>query len=91
MNREQALALLALPREQAVAAILQLAEKAAHWERLQAKGEDTASSPTTPSGMQPVYLKPSAKKRTKKPGRKAGHVGAHRPSPEHIDAWAERL
>lgn len=89
MNREQALAILALPREQAVTRILALADKAEHWERLQVQGADTSISPTTPSGMQPVYLKPSAKKRAKKPGRKRGHPGACRKAPEHIDAWVE--
>jgi hypothetical protein len=89
MNRAQALAILALPREQALSAILTLAQKAEQWERLQAQGADTSLSPTTPSGMQPVYLKPSAKKRVKKPGRKAGHPGVCRKTPEHIDAWQE--
>lgn len=89
MTREEALAILQLPGVQAVAAIVALADKAEQWDRLQAQGADTSISPTTPSGMQPVYLKPSARKRAKKPGRKAGHAGACRPLPEHIDAWVE--
>jgi transposase len=89
VNRAQALALLELPREQALTAILALAEKAERWDQLQAQGATTPISPTTPSGMQPVYLKPRSRRRAKKPGRKAGHPGAHRPAPSHIDACVE--
>src|ERR1019366_9495211 len=84
MNRAQALAILQLPREQAVSAIIALGEKAERWEHLQAQG-----APSTLSGMQPVYLKPSAKRRAKTPGRTAGHPGAHRPAPAHIDEFIE--
>jgi transposase len=89
MNRAQALAILQLPREQAVSAIIALGEKAERWEHLQAQGAPSTISPTTPSGMQPVYLKPSAKRRAKTPGRTAGHPGAHRPAPAHIDEFIE--
>lgn len=51
MKREQAIALLQRPREQAITAILELAAKAEQWERLQNKGENTPDSPTTPSGL----------------------------------------
>jgi transposase len=86
VNREQALAILDLPRSEAVAAIVALWEKAEQWDRLQATAEDRSVSPTTPSGMTPVYLKPSPSRRGKKPGRKPGHAGVCRPAPEHIDA-----
>jgi transposase len=86
VNREQALAILDLPRSEAEAAMVALWEKAEQWDRFQAASEDTAVSPTTPSGMRPVYLKPSASRRCKQPGRKPGHAGACRPAPEHIDA-----
>jgi transposase len=43
------------------------------------------SSPATPSGMIPVYEKPPAKKRGKRPGAKPGHSGARRQVPERID------
>lgn len=89
MNREQALAILDLPREQAVAALVALWEKAEQWDRLQASAEDNSVSPTTPSGMTPVYLKPSPKRRCKKPGRKHGHTGACRPTPERIHSACE--
>ena len=89
MNRAQALAILQLPREQAVSAILALGEKAERWEHLQAQGAANTIGPTTPSGMQPVYLKLPPKRRAKTPGRKAGHPGAHRPAPAHIDEFIE--
>jgi len=46
-------------------------------------------SPSTPSGMQPVYAKASAPKRCKRPGRKLGHQGARRERPERIDCVRE--
>jgi transposase len=42
-------------------------------------------SPTTPSAMIPPYLKPKTDGRRKRPGRKAGHPGSRRPTPEVID------
>ncbi len=89
MRREQAIALLQLPREEAICAILELAQKAEQWERLRAQGEHTAVSPTTPSGMRPVYTKPAARGRKRRPGRKRGHPGARRPAPDHIDERQE--
>ncbi len=89
MKREEAIALLELPREQAISAVLTLAQKAEQWERLQNKGESSAESPTTPSGMRPVYLKPAARGRKRRPGRKRGHPGAHRRAPDHIDDYQE--
>jgi transposase len=87
--REEALAILELPRAQAEAALLGLWEKAEQWERLQqAQGvsEQAHVTATTPSGMTPVYLKPPARRRRKRPGRKAGHAGAWRRAPTRIDA-----
>lgn len=46
-------------------------------------------SPTTPSGMTPVYPKPTAKCRRKKSGRKTGHPGSRRPPPAQIDRHEE--
>jgi transposase len=89
MRYEEARALLELPQEQAIAAILALAEKAESWERVCAQGEHSAPSPTTPSGMRPVYTKPPARGRKRKPGRKPGHPGTRRATPEHIDARNE--
>jgi transposase len=42
-------------------------------------------SPSTPSGMIPVYQKPSAGKRKRKPGARDGHAGARRKKPSKID------
>ena len=86
MNRAEALAILDLPRHQAEAAIVSLWEKAEQWERSQLARQAPTLAPTTPSGMTPVYLKPRAGRRLKKPGRKAGHAGACRPTPRRIDA-----
>jgi hypothetical protein len=84
MTRDEALAILDLDREVAVARILILAEKAEKYDRLMGQ-----ASPTTPSGMTPPYLKPAHKKRNKPPGRGKGHPGAARPRPTHIDQYAE--
>ena len=89
MRREEAIALLELPREQAITAILELAQQAEQWQRLQKRGEATAESPTTPSGMRPVYTKPAARGRKRRPGRKRGHPGARRPTPDHVDHYEE--
>lgn len=96
MSRVEALAILALPRDEAVERIMELAEKAALWDRhLNAQGTPEAAqsevSPTTPSGMTPAYLKETKKKRNTKPGNKKGHQGHRRPPPETIDRRTEHL
>jgi hypothetical protein len=84
MTREEALAILKLEQEEAVAIILVLAEKAEKYDRLSSK-----LSATTPSGMTPVYLKPPHRKRKKPPGRAKGHPGVGRPRPARIDYYQE--
>lgn len=42
-------------------------------------------TPSTPSGMIPVFAKANASKRRKKPGARPGHPGARRPTPSRID------
>jgi len=42
-------------------------------------------TPATPSAMVPSLLKPAADGRRKRPGRKAGHRGVRRPTPERVD------
>ena len=46
-------------------------------------------SPSTPSGMRPVYTKPNVVagrgRRRQRPGARAGHPGHHRPPPPRID------
>ena len=46
-------------------------------------------SPSTPSGMVPVYQKPAVRGRGKRPGAKAGHEGSRRRTPPQIDARVE--
>ena len=88
MTREQALALLALPREPAVERIRELARKAELRDKAQAGDKDAGDgpSPTTPSGMTAPYQKPAHRKKTKKPGQKKGHLGQRRSRSDHIDA-----
>jgi transposase len=54
-----------------------------------ARQADKPDSLSTPSAMRPVYTKPAASKRRRKPGRKNGHLGARRPIPSHIDRIEE--
>jgi len=84
MTRDEAKAILALPHNKAIHAILALAEKAEKYDQILG-----AVSPTTPSGMTPPYLKPSPEKRKKRPGRKKGHPGISRLRPDHVDHFKE--
>ena len=54
-----------------------------------ADSEHTADSPTTLSGMRPVYTKPAARGRKRRPGRKRGHPGVRRRPPDRIDHYEE--
>lgn len=58
---------------------------------LEARTQPTGSvgSLSTPSAMRPVYSKPAARKRNRKPGRKHGHPGTRRAAPVHIDQTVE--
>lgn len=80
MTRDEAIAILEMPREKAIEVILVLADKAEKYD--QVVGE---ISPTTPSGSTPVYLKPSHRKRKKRPGRKTGRQGTARAIPDRVD------
>lgn len=84
MTRDEALAILQLPTERAIDAILALSEKAEKFDQL--RGD---ISPTCPSGMTPVYLKEPGKKRRKKPGQKKGHPGVTRKRPEKVDHYKD--
>ena len=73
-----------------VFALLQQSKLLAEAQRLaESRGQRTPPpntiSPSTPSGMQPVYTKPTTPTRHKRPGRKNGHAGAWRSPPEHVD------
>ncbi len=45
----------------------------------------TKPTPSTPSGMIPVYAKANVSKRRKKPGARPGHAGVRRATPKRID------
>jgi len=91
LSRELAEALPALGAE---AVALFAMAMAAHVAALrQQQAESAGSSPSTPSGMVPVYEKPPAGKgrgkRRKRPGAKNGHPGTRRKAPAEVDARAE--
>ena len=79
LTEEQARRIFGQGEEAVVFALLRLVKQ------LQQAQAGTALGPSTPSGMQPIYQKPPASTRRKKPGRKAGHPGARRAAPERID------
>jgi transposase len=58
---------------------------------LEARTQQTSNTVllSTPSAMRPVYSKPPARKRHRKPGRKNGHPGVRRATPVHIDRTVE--
>ena len=62
-----------------------LAEQDARLAQLESQGSHVQSSPSTPSGMVPIYTKPNVSKRRKKPGARAGHKGIRRVQPVKID------
>jgi len=47
--------------------------------------------PSTPSGMLPIYEKPAVGKRKRKPGRKHGHRGSRRSTPQKITNRKEHI
>ena len=79
LTEEQARRIFRQGEEAVVFALLQLAKQ------LQQAQTAPVLGPSTPSGMKPVYQKPPASTRRKKPGRKVGHTGARRAAPERID------
>jgi len=83
MTRDEAAAILDLPREQAIEAILCLAERAEKAQQL--NGSPPQPAPTTPSGMIAAYQKPAHRQRKKTPGRPVGHAGTGRRRPAKID------
>lgn len=82
MTRDEAKAILAMPEDKAVSIIVTLADKAEKYDQICG-----GVSPTTPSGMIPPYLKPAHRQRKKKPGRKKGHQGAARKSPDMVNDY----
>jgi transposase len=64
-----------------------IADQGAELARLDGKGNSAHSSPSTPSGMVPIYTKPNKRQRRKKPGARDGHPGARRQKPVKIDRY----
>ena len=63
-----------------------IAEQDARITELQGQSPAQQPSPSTPSGMVPIYTKPNTPKRRKKLGAKKGHPGHRRPRPKRIHA-----
>jgi transposase len=83
LTAEEAAAIFARGKEAVIFALLEMARQ------LGQSQPAAAVSPSTPSGMVPIYQKPPVKSRGKRPGRKAGHPGARRQRPERIDQRKE--
>jgi len=83
LTETQARQLYALGPE---AVTLVLLSASRHIATLQSSANAAMTSPSTPSGMVPVYAKPNKSKgRKKKPGARLGHLGARRERPVKID------
>jgi transposase len=78
LTAEEAQAIYEQGPEAVVFALLQMAQLLAE------KQGQPGESPSTPSGMKPVYAKEAPPRRRKKPGRKQGHHGSRRPRPPVI-------
>lgn len=89
LSRAQALRLCKDNPEVITLALLaagkRIAEQDARIAELQVPSQAQQTSPSTPSGMVPVYAKPNAPRRRKKPGARKGHPGHRRKTPERID------
>jgi len=68
-----------------LAASKRIAEQNVRIADLQGQSYGQHPSPSTPSGMVPIYTKPNTPKRRKKPGARKGHPGHRRRTPERID------
>ena len=79
MTREEAEAIYAQGPEAVIFVLMALAARLAEQDT-----SPSSTTPSTPSGMVPVYEKPRASKRSKSPGAKAGHRGAGRKRPLEI-------
>ncbi len=55
----------------------------------EARNPASTITPSTPSGMIPIYEKPAISSRKKRSGRKKGHPGSGRKRPERIDHYEE--
>ena len=88
LTEEQAHAIFALGEAAVVFALLTQAKMLA--EQRAAEATTSHQTPSTPSGMKPVFQKPTTSTRgKKKPGQKAGHSGCRREIPVRIDQRIE--
>jgi transposase len=83
LSRAQALRLCKDHPEVVTLALLAAGQRIAE---LEGQKNGQQPSPSTPSGMVPLYAKPNTPKRRKKPGAKSGHAGVRRERPVEIDA-----
>jgi transposase len=72
LDRAQAEAIFARGKEAVIFALLEMAKQLAE------ARNPTSATPSTPSGMVPVYEKPAVSSRKKRPGREKGHPGSGR-------------
>jgi len=79
LTREEAEAIYAKGPEAVVFVLMALAARVA-----EQSASPSSTTPSTPSGMVPVYQKPTVSKRPKSPGAKPGHPGASRKPPLKI-------
>lgn len=82
LTEEQARELYRQGEEAVVFALLELTKKLA-------EARSPSVRPSTPSGMVPVYEKPTKGQRGRKPGAKKGHRASRRSAPQRIDWQAE--
>lgn len=82
LTKEQARRLYRFGPEAVALALLAASKRIAE---LQGPSGNHQPSPSTPSGMVPVYTKPNTSGRRKKPGAKKGHPGHRRKAPARVD------
>jgi len=81
LDETRARQLHALGPEAVALALLATSKRIAE---LQGESQGQPPSPSTPSGMVPIYTKPNTPRRRKKPGAKKGHPGRRRKAPARI-------
>ena len=77
LTEAQARGIVRLGKEAVIFALLKQAQMLAT--------QSNGTAPSTPSGMTPVYEKPTTGKRQRRRGQKKGHRGHRRPKPVRID------
>lgn len=93
VSEAEALAIYQQGREITVLFILQQSQHIEALEREMAllKAKVTDNSSATPSGMIPVFKKPTIRNHHRQPGQKPGHPGTHRGVPGRIDHHQEHI